>query len=158
MNSPRVPKTLFQEGRRREGERERKKERERQKEKKERKKIRKRKRGRKKSKKKGGQEGWRQEERERKKKERFSGAQLFSTDYSRVFPVMQNMPTCRKNGMMSLASQVRICVSQASLPSGGFCSARGLQSPVVTPQGLEGSREAEEVRLGEAALPVRLLA
>lgn len=59
---------------------------------------------------------------------------------------------------MSLASPVRACVSQASLPSEGFCSARGVQSPVVTPQGLEGSSETEEVRLGEAALPVRLLA
>lgn len=29
---------------------------------------------------------------------------------------------------------------------------------MVTPQGLEGSREMEEVRLGEAALSVRLLA
>lgn len=53
---------------------------------------------------------------------------------------VQNMPTCRKNGMMSLASQMRARVSQASLPSEGFCSAPGVQSPVVTPQGLEGSR------------------
>lgn len=134
VNSPRVPKTLFQEGRRKGG-RERggkERERKRKEERKERKKVRKRRRGRKKRKKKGGQEAGRKR---KEKKGRFSDAQLFSTDYSCIFPVRQNMPTCRKNGMMSLASQMRACVSQASLPSEGFCSAQGVQSPVVTALG-----------------------
>lgn len=135
VNSPRVPKTLFQErkGGRERGQRQR--ERKRKEERKEGKKVRKRKRGRKKRKE--GRAGGRKKE---EKKGRFSDAQLFSTDYSCIFPVMQNMPTCRKNGMMSLAPQMRARVSQASLPSEGFCSAPGVQSPVVTPQGLEGSR------------------
>lgn len=133
MNSPRVPKTLFQE---RKGGRERGRRQRERKRNEERKKEKEREEGRKEEKK-GGQEAGRKR---KEKKGRFSDAQLFSTDYSFIFPVMQNMPMCRKNGMMSLASQMCACVSQASLPSEGFCSARGVQSPVVTPQGLEGSR------------------